>query len=211
MACSPFLCASQSIVDRGDGILDRVTSSFQTVRLARGRHKSPGHGVCVAELTSMLAGERFSDHPTCACPAITAFVRGYNDRIDDERRQDLYALASELVGSRRAEACTRARADALLALAWEHRERIGPITRFPRLNYKDRLHRCEASGDHLARCAKRSPEVHDIVLQALRDLLQDRGIASTPAHSTRVEVARTSMTAASAEQPGQRSTSAAAS
>jgi hypothetical protein len=194
--------------------------SFQTVRLARGRHKSPGHGVCVAELTSMLAGERFSDHPKCACPALTAFVRGYNDRIDDERRQDLYGLAAELVGSRRAEAVTRAREQALLAFAWQHRERIGPVRRFPRLNYADRLMRCEAAGDHLARCARSEPQIHAEVLATLRALiaasgplataeLQDRGIWSTPAHSTSSTSSRSAITAASAEQLGQRSTQAA--
>jgi hypothetical protein len=148
-----------------------VMASFQTVRLSRGRHRSPGHGVCVAELTSMIAGERFSDHPSCACPAVTAFLRAYNDRIDDERRQDLYALASELVGSRRAEAVTQQRADQLLALAWRHRERIGPLTRFPRLNYAHRLDRCEAAGDHLGRCALRTPGVHDEVLREIRALI----------------------------------------
>src|SRR4051794_10989619 len=147
-------------------------ASFQTVRLARGRHRSPGHGVCVAELTSMIAGERFSDHPSCACPAVTAFLRAYNDRVDDDRRQDLYVIASELVGSRRAEAFTNERADRLLALAWRHRERIGPLTRFPRLNYAHRLDRCEAAGDHLGRCARRDPGVHAAVLAELHALLE---------------------------------------
>jgi hypothetical protein len=73
---------------------------FQTVRLKRGRHLSPEHGVCVMELASMLAGERFTDHPGTVSPVIAAFLRAYNDLVDDARRQDLYSYASECVGTR---------------------------------------------------------------------------------------------------------------
>ena len=74
--------------------------SHQTVRLARGKHSSPRDGVCVMELASMLAGERFSDRPYCVSPAIGGFLRAYNDFIDDRLRQDLYRLASAVVGTR---------------------------------------------------------------------------------------------------------------
>jgi hypothetical protein len=52
------------------------------------------------ELASMLAGEPFSDRPRCVDPVIAAFLRTYNDGIDDRRRQDLYPLAAEAVGTR---------------------------------------------------------------------------------------------------------------
>jgi hypothetical protein len=52
------------------------------------------------ELASMLAGEEFSDQPVSVCPVIEAFPRKHNDSIDDERRQDLYAYAARVVGSR---------------------------------------------------------------------------------------------------------------
>ncbi len=149
-------------------------ASFQTVRLSRGRHPSPRHGVCVAELASMLAHERFSDRPSCACPAVTAFLRGYNDRIDDDRRQDLYAIASLLVGSRRAETVTTQRAEALVDLAWRHRLRVGPagaIQRYPDLVRATRFETCEAAGDHLGRCARRSGAVHRDVLDTVTALL----------------------------------------
>ena len=73
--------------------------SAQTVRLRRGRHARPEEGACVVELASMLAGERFSDHPRCVSGVVAAFLRGYNDGIGDGARQDLYPLASELVDS----------------------------------------------------------------------------------------------------------------
>jgi hypothetical protein len=51
------------------------------------------------ELASMLAEEPFSDRPRNASPVVGAFLRTYNDGLDDERRQDLYPLASLIVGS----------------------------------------------------------------------------------------------------------------
>src|SRR5690242_21393105 len=74
--------------------------NHQTVRLGRGKHESPAHGVCVIELASMLAHEPFSDHPASVCPIIGAFLRSYNDCIDSRRRQDLYPYAARIVGSR---------------------------------------------------------------------------------------------------------------
>src|SRR5918911_2783052 len=74
--------------------------SHQTVKLARGKHSSPREGVCIMELASMLAGERFSDRPYCVSPAIGGFLRAYNDFVDDRLRQDLYRLASAVVGTR---------------------------------------------------------------------------------------------------------------
>jgi hypothetical protein len=84
-------------------------ASHQTVRLSRGKHRDPEHGVCVMELASMLAGERFSDHPRSVCPVIGAFLRAYNDRVDDARRQDLYVFAAEAVGTRSDRATRRRR------------------------------------------------------------------------------------------------------
>ena len=50
--------------------------SHQTVTIRRGKHASPDRGACVVELASMLAGERFSDHPPTVCPVIAGFLRG---------------------------------------------------------------------------------------------------------------------------------------
>lgn len=74
--------------------------SHQTVRLSRGKHQSPDAGACVMELASMLAGEPFSDRPQTACPVIGAFLRSYNDAVDDDRRQGLYRCASAVIGTR---------------------------------------------------------------------------------------------------------------
>lgn len=74
-------------------------NSHQTVRLAAGRHRTPASGACVMELASLLAEERFSDCPISVCPVIGGFLRPYNDGVDDDRRQDLYAVAARVVGT----------------------------------------------------------------------------------------------------------------
>jgi hypothetical protein len=73
--------------------------SFQTVRLEAGSHRGPEDGVCVMELASMLAGEPFSDHPRSVSKALAMLLRGYNDAVDDARRQALMPYASACVGS----------------------------------------------------------------------------------------------------------------
>src|SRR3954462_7135922 len=75
-----------------------TAASHQTVRLAAGRHASRQAGVCVMELASMLAHEPFSDRARSISPTIGAFLRTYNDGIDDDRRQDLYPVAAAVVG-----------------------------------------------------------------------------------------------------------------
>ena len=86
------------------------TVNFQTVRLKRGKHSAPEHGVCVMELTSMLGGERFSDHPRSVSPVIAAFLRVYNDSVDESRRQELYRYAAEATGTRGSRRLERERA-----------------------------------------------------------------------------------------------------
>ena len=93
--------------------------SYQTITLSKGKHDSPEDGACVMELASMLAGEPFSDRPQSVCPVIGAFLRAYNDRIDDGPRQDLYAYAAKVVGSRASEDVQQARAERLRAWALE--------------------------------------------------------------------------------------------
>lgn len=95
--------------------------SYQTITLSKGRHESPEDGACVMELASMLADEPFSDHPQSVCPVIGSFLRAYNDRIDDRRRQDLYAYAAKVVGSRGSQEVQRARVERLSAWALERR------------------------------------------------------------------------------------------
>lgn len=144
--------------------------SFQTVRLARGRHAEPSDGVCTAELASMLAGERFSDQPRTACPAVTAFVRGYNDGLDDAHRQDLYAVAALLVGSAGDADSVHQRMWRCIMFARDLRpRRLGLFG--PRLSYESDLVKCESAGRHAGRLARRHADVHAQVLAFIEELL----------------------------------------
>jgi hypothetical protein len=102
----------------------RMSVSHQTVTLARGKHASPRSGACVMELASMLAGEAFSDRPAAVCPIVAAFLRAYNDAVDDRRRQDLYRYASAAVG-------TRASADAMRRRAQRCLDELRALRRWP--------------------------------------------------------------------------------
>jgi len=88
-----------------------MRATYQTIKLGRGKHTSAADGACVMELASMLAGEPFTDHPVSACPLIGALLRAYNDALDDERRQDLYVYASDVVGSRSSRRLERLRGE----------------------------------------------------------------------------------------------------
>jgi len=109
-----------------------TSTSHQTIRLSRGKHASPAEGACVMELASMLAGEPFGDHPVSVCPIIGAFLRTYNDSVEDGRRQDLYAYASKVVGSRATEAVERERQAHLERWTKEVRRRRHRRLRLPR-------------------------------------------------------------------------------
>jgi hypothetical protein len=91
--------------------------SHQTVQLRHGSHPSPARGACVIELASMLAGERFSDHPQAVCPVLAGFLRSYNDLVPEEQLDELYPFAAVVVGSGASASVRRKRARRLLAWA----------------------------------------------------------------------------------------------
>jgi hypothetical protein len=106
-------------------------SSHQTVQLRHGKHPSPARGACVVELASMLAGERFSDHPRAVCPVLAAFLRSYNDLLSKDQLDELYPYASMVVGTASSAVVRRKRARRLLEWAGQPRRRslllrVGP-------------------------------------------------------------------------------------
>ncbi|MCB0896874.1 MAG: hypothetical protein H6529_17810 [Nocardioides sp.] len=66
--------------------------------LSRGRHRNPKRGACFMELASVLAGERWSDHPSCTHPLLAQLARQVNDAISDEGRRLLPPLIPSVVG-----------------------------------------------------------------------------------------------------------------
>ncbi len=151
------------------------SATHQTIKLSKGKHTSPDDGACVMELASMLAGEPFTDHPASVCPVIGSFLRAYNDSIDDARRQDLYAYAADVVGSRTSADVQRLRAEHLTNWASQFQRR-----RWTRLLLPERLRSIgpnrhpslESVGTHAVHAiSKHGDETHAAVLAIIRELL----------------------------------------
>jgi hypothetical protein len=66
--------------------------------LSRGKHRSPRKGACFMEFASLLAGERWSDHPACTHPLLAAVARHVNDYTTDAGRQRLAGLIPSVIG-----------------------------------------------------------------------------------------------------------------
>jgi hypothetical protein len=149
-----------------------VPVNFQTIRLGKGKHFSARSEVCVMELASMLAGEKFTDQPRSVCPVIASFLRAYNDAIDGRRRQDLYGFAAKAVGSRASEETQRARAERLAA--WTLTYVRPQQSRFFRFCHRgEKLpRRIEHIGPYVvAEIPKHTDETHASVLALVDELL----------------------------------------
>ena len=76
-------------------------AAVQALTLDSGSHEEFSRGMCVMEAVSYVSGERWSDSPECASPVIAAFMRSWNDSLDDEARNRLLKpLIPKLVGTR---------------------------------------------------------------------------------------------------------------
>ena len=67
-------------------------------QLSRGKHRSPRKGACFMELASYLAGERWSDRPSCTHPLLAALARLVNDHTTDAGRGALAPLVPSVIG-----------------------------------------------------------------------------------------------------------------
>lgn len=68
--------------------------------LSPGRHRTPRRGACFMEYASLLAGEPWSDHPSCTHPLLAQLAREVNDHTSDDARQELAPLIPSVVGRR---------------------------------------------------------------------------------------------------------------
>jgi hypothetical protein len=66
--------------------------------LSRGKHRNPRKGACFMELASYLAGERWSDHPSCTHPLLASLARLVNDHTTDAGRSRLAGLIPSVIG-----------------------------------------------------------------------------------------------------------------
>ena len=97
--------------------------------LSRGRHRNPRKGACFMEMASFLAGERWSDHPSCTHPVLATLARCVNDMLDDTSRQRISTMIPEVVGlnphdDRVSAALVLSSARAALPVAAEERQNI---------------------------------------------------------------------------------------
>jgi hypothetical protein len=150
------------------------------------------------ELASMLAGEPFSDRPRCVDPVIAGFLRTYNDGIDDRRRQDLYPLAAEVVGTRAVSSVQAERARLCLRWAAERystrkRGMKRLVPRRPLL--PDGRLGDDAAGTLAGRvavkqaCKRRAEGTHDEALEFVRALLAVGAAPAPTADEQREEAA----------------------
>src|SRR5579859_2765923 len=75
---------------------------WKTFTFGTGQHKTRKQGMCVMEAVAYIAGEKHSDHPKCACPILSTFLRIWNDTIknDDRRRELLGQFVFRLPGTK---------------------------------------------------------------------------------------------------------------
>jgi hypothetical protein len=66
--------------------------------LSRGKHRNSRKGACFMEMASVLAGEKWSDHPRCTHPLLADLARHINDATSDDNRHHLALLIPEVVG-----------------------------------------------------------------------------------------------------------------
>jgi len=96
--------------------LDRL-ARLTTISLSKGAHEPDGQ-MCAMEAVAYISGEPWSDHPECACPVISDFLRSWNDSLPDNATRDrlLKPLILKLIGTRSPSAVEQARG--YLALDW---------------------------------------------------------------------------------------------
>ena len=73
---------------------------IEKVVLSAGAHDPNDDGsLCVMELAAYIAGEPWSDHPACVSPVLAAFLRSWNDALDEATRQRLKPYAARVIGT----------------------------------------------------------------------------------------------------------------
>jgi hypothetical protein len=95
--------------------VQRRTLNLDALTLAAGAH-APDHTFCVMEAAAYIAGEEWSDSPECVSPVIAAFLRNWNDSVDDTFRQRLKPYIERVLDTRTTEADEDTRA--WLATDW---------------------------------------------------------------------------------------------
>jgi hypothetical protein len=76
------------------------TINLDSLVLEKGVHAPSDAEMCVMEAVAYVAGEPWSDRPACASKVIGAFLRSWNDTLnDDDRNRLLKPYVTRLVGT----------------------------------------------------------------------------------------------------------------
>jgi len=67
--------------------------------LEAGRHSRAEVGMSVLEAVTVVSNEKFSDSPRTVSKVIEAFLRAWNDALEDEQRQDLKPYIRKVINS----------------------------------------------------------------------------------------------------------------
>ena len=79
-------------------IIEERLKALDSIPLLRGAHDS-NEQMCAMEAAAWIAGEEHSDRPRCVSPVLGAFVRSWNDALDDEERQALKPCIPRMIGT----------------------------------------------------------------------------------------------------------------
>lgn len=74
-------------------------AKLNDITLDEGGHKDAADGMCVMEAAAWIAGEKWTDHPSCVSPLLAEFCRDLNDEWDDEQRQRLKPFVTRVIGT----------------------------------------------------------------------------------------------------------------
>ena len=69
------------------------------LRLGKGAHETREKGMCVMEAAAYVANLPHSDRPECVSPVIGAFVRNWNNAMNDDDRQMLAPYTVRILGT----------------------------------------------------------------------------------------------------------------
>jgi hypothetical protein len=78
-----------------------MTLDLETLVLRSGVHRSPPDGVSLMEAVSAVAGELWSNSPSCTSPVISVYAQSLADWLPDIERQTLKPYIPRLVGTAR--------------------------------------------------------------------------------------------------------------
>lgn len=81
-------------------IIEERLKALDSIPLLRGPHDpNDDKQMCAMEAAAWIAGEPHSDYPKCVSPVLGAYVRAWNDALDDEARQTLKPYIPRMIGT----------------------------------------------------------------------------------------------------------------